>query len=146
MARESDTTRTRPDWYYTQSAVIPYRLRDGVAEFLLITSRKRRRWVLPKGIVEPELSAAESAAKEALEEAGLRGRVSAEPVGRYEYRKWGGTCGVEVFTMEVEKVLDHWPEEYRDRDWLAPEEAASRVEETALKVLLLSTASRLGVR
>ena len=144
MARESETRRTRPDWYYTQSAVIPYRLRAGVMEVLLVTSRKRKRWVVPKGIVEPSLSAAESAAKEALEEAGIRGRVLAAPAGRYEYRKWGGTCVVEVFTMQVEEVLEHWPEEYRDREWLRPEEAASRVQEPALEALLLSTAIRLG--
>lgn len=144
MDSEPDSTRTRPDGYYTQSAVIPYRRRDGRLELLLVTSRKRKRWVLPKGIVEPGMSAAESAAKEALEEAGIRGRVSVEPVGRYEYRKWGGTCTVEVFTMEVEEVLDHWPEEFRGREWMTPREAAGRVEEPALEALLVSVALRLS--
>ena len=136
--------RTRPDWYYVQSAVIPYRVRDGRAEILLITSRKRKRWVLPKGIREPDLSAADSAAKEAMEEAGLVGRVSAEPAGRYDYPKWGGTCSVEVFIMQVESVLDRWPEEFREREWLSPEEAAGRVEEPELARLLLSAARRLS--
>lgn len=133
------TVRTKPDGYYEQSAVIPYRLRDGRLEVLLITSRKRKRWVLPKGVREPDLSAAESAAKEALEEAGIGGRVSAEAVGRYAYRKWGGTCRVEVFAMEVESVLDRWAEDFREREWLTPEEAARRVDEPALQRLLLST-------
>jgi phosphohistidine phosphatase len=135
--------RSRPDGHYIQSAVIPYRLRQGRVEVLLITSRKRRRWVLPKGIREPGMSAAESAAKEALEEAGVEGPVSAEPVGRYQYRKWGGTCTVEVFTMAVESVLDRWPEQFRDRQWLTPEEAARRVEEPDLERLLLLAARRL---
>ena len=144
MDSQPESSHTRPDWYYTQSAVIPYRRRAGEIEVLLITSRKRKRWVLPKGIVEPKLSAAASAAKEALEEAGIRGHVAAEAVGRYEYRKWGGTCAVEVFTMEVAEVLDRWPEGFRDRQWLAPREAAARVREPELGRLILATARRLG--
>ncbi len=135
--------RSRPDGYYTQAAVIPYRSGPEGLEILLVTSRKRKRWVIPKGICEPDLSAAESAAKEAFEEAGIRGRVSGEPVGRYDYRKWGGTCRVEVFTMAVETVLDEWPEDFRDRRWLRPEEAVLRVEEAGLQRLLRSTAERL---
>ncbi len=130
--------RTKPDWHYTQSAVIPYRRQAGRVRFLLITSRKRRRWILPKGICERGMSASASAAKEALEEAGVRGRVAAEPLGRYEYRKWGGTCRVEVFTMLVEEILERWPEQFRDREWLTPEEAAGRVEEEDLGRLLLA--------
>ena len=134
----------RPAWHYRQSAVIPHRRRQGGLELLLITSRKRKRWVLPKGIVEPGLTPAASAAKEALEEAGVEGEVSAEPVGRYEYEKWGGTCRVEVFTLAVETVLGRWPEEFRERRWLSPEEAARRVEEPELRRLLLATARRVG--
>lgn len=136
--------RSRPHYYYRQSAAIPWRHRHGRIELLLITSRKRRRWILPKGIVEPELSPAESAAKEALEEAGVVGSISAEPVGRYEYGKWGGVCSVDVFTLRVESVLERWQEEYRQRHWLRPEEAARRVEEPELGRLLLATARRLA--
>lgn len=135
--------RTRPDWYYTQSAVIPYLRQAGGVRFLLITSRKRSRWILPKGICEPGMSASASAAKEALEEAGVRGRVAAEPVGRYEYRKWGGTCRVEVFTMLVEEILERWPEQFRDREWLTPEEAAGRVEEEDLARLLVAIGQKI---
>ena len=129
--------RTRPDGYYRQSAVIPWRLRDGRVEVLLITSRKRKRWVVPKGIHEPGLTAAASAAKEALEEAGVSGEVSSEPVGEYAYRKWGGTCRVVVFTLRVESGLRRWPEEFRDREWLSPEAAAARIDEPDLRRLVL---------
>ena len=40
-------------------------------------------------------------------------------------------------------VLDEWPEQFRDRQWLTPEEAARRVEEPALGRLLLATARHL---
>jgi phosphohistidine phosphatase len=70
-----------PAWMYRQSAVIPYRRGPSGLEVLLVTSRKGTRWVLPKGVVEPDLSPAASAAKEALEEAGVRGPIDDEPLG-----------------------------------------------------------------
>ena len=62
--------KTKPGYFYIQSGVLPYRVEGGVMRVLLITSQGGRRWVIPKGIVEPGLSAVVSAAKEALEEAG----------------------------------------------------------------------------
>ena len=126
----------KPRHFYRQSAVIPYRIRHGKVEVLLITSRKGKRWILPKGICEPDLSSAESAAKEALEEAGVEGRTSESIVGTYDYQKWGGTCTVQVFAMRVETVHEEWLESHRLRIWLSPTEAAERVDETALRALL----------
>ncbi|MDJ0958986.1 MAG: NUDIX hydrolase [Arenicellales bacterium] len=127
-----------PDYFFVQSAVIPYRKHHGDIEILLITSRKKRRWVIPKGVKEPELSPTDSAAQEALEEAGIEGQVSEYPIGHYEYDKWGGTCRVVVFTMKVEKVHAEWLESYRDREWVSIEQAASRVNEKQLKKMLRS--------
>jgi phosphohistidine phosphatase len=133
--------RTRPDYYYRQSAVIPYRPRSGGGvEILLITTRKRRRWIVPKGVVEPDLEPAESAVKEAFEEAGIRGSVAREPIGAFEYVKWGGTCRVSVFPMEVDEVLASWPEDFRGREWMTPDRAADRVREPDLRELILTMA------
>jgi len=128
---------TKPDYFYRQSAVIPFRRGHAGLEIMLITSRKRRRWVVPKGIVEPGLTEAESAAKEALEEAGITGRVLPKPVGSFEYEKWGGTCQVAVYAMEVEQELATWLEEFRDREWVNSAEAADRVLEPKLKEMIL---------
>ncbi len=125
--------RIVPEYFYTQSAVIPYQERGGVVEVLMITSRKRKRWVMPKGVKEPDLSPQESAAKEALEEAGIQGAVSKVPIGRYQYDKWGGTCTVDVYTMQVKTVLDEWEESFRDREWVSLNEAVRRVSEPELK-------------
>ncbi len=125
--------RVVPEYFYTQSAVIPYRERGGDVEILMITSRKRKRWVMPKGVKEPELSPQESAAKEALEEAGIQGAVSKVPIGSYQYDKWGGTCTVDVYTMQVSTVLDEWEESFRDREWVSLDEAGRRVSEPELK-------------
>jgi phosphohistidine phosphatase len=134
----------KPAHYFSQSAVVPYRRHGGKVQILLITSRNRKRWVVPKGVRELDLSPAESAAQEALEEAGIRGRVSKESVGSYVYRKWGGTCTVELFVMKVESVLDEWQESERDREWLAPEEAAARVNEAELARLILAVARQVS--
>ena len=126
-----------PGWFFNQSGVIPYRVRDGEIEVLLITSLKRKRWVIPKGVVEPRMSPADSAVQEAWEEAGLVGQVSGTSPGSYVYHKWGGTCYVEVFLLRVETILEDWPEAgLRDRQWLGLEEAAGRVNEEELKQII----------
>jgi 8-oxo-dGTP pyrophosphatase MutT (NUDIX family) len=119
---------------YRQAAVIPYRKGPSGLEVLLVTSRKGTSWVLPNDVVEPNLSPAASAANEALEEAGVRGAIDAEPLGTYQYRKWGGICTVQVFVMEVEEVVADWPEaRTRRRAWLPVDDARRRVDEEGLK-------------
>lgn len=125
-----------PDYYYNQSAVIPVRGAGEALRVLMISSRTGKRWVFPKGIVEPELSPRESAAKEAFEEAGIEGEVLPEPVGAYTYEKWGGTCAVAVFVMRVEQVAGAWLESFRKREWVTPEEAIRRVREERLQEIL----------
>ncbi|MBF0428773.1 MAG: NUDIX hydrolase [Magnetococcales bacterium] len=124
------------DYCYNQSAVIPVRGSGEALRILMISSRTSKRWVIPKGIVEPDLSPQASAAKEALEEAGIEGTVMPDSIGTYEYEKWGGTCVAQVFVMRVEKVHDHWLESFRERVWLSVEEAAQRVKEEKLREIL----------
>ena len=127
----------KPAYYYAQSGVIPYqRGEDGGWRVLLITSNKGKRWVIPKGIVEPGDTSAESAAEEAWEEAGIRGRVHEPAVGRYEYEKWGGVCDVEVFLMRVDQVADEWDESHRDRRWFDPDNTAEKMRERDLAALI----------
>jgi 8-oxo-dGTP pyrophosphatase MutT (NUDIX family) len=129
--------KTRPFWFYRQSGVIAYRMNDGAPEIVLVTSRNRHRWVIPKGVVEIGMSAVESAAKEAYEEAGVRGEADAEPIGSYEYSKWNGVCTVEIFLLRVTELLDEWPEEdERERRWVSVEEAVETLQEEGLKVLV----------
>jgi len=133
-----------PDWMYRQSAVIPYRQGANGPEVLLVTSRKGKRWVLPKGVVEPELPPAVSAEKEALEEAGVRGAIDDQPLGTYQYRKWGGTCTVEVFAMAVEEEAPDWLEAAtRKREWLTFDEARKRVDEEGLRQIFDRFVERL---
>ena len=128
---------TRPSWFYRQSGVIPFRQLDGRLEVMLVTTRRHKGWIIPKGIIEPGLSAAESAVREAWEEAGICGAIRSVPVGEYQYAKWGGTCTVQVFLFRVDEVLERWPEAaIRGRIWVSPEEAGVRVREEGLQPLL----------
>lgn len=135
----------KPEWFYRQSGVIPYRMRQGGVEVALVTNRRNRRWVIPKGIVEPGLSAADSALVEAWEEAGLRGVLQPEPIGEYRYAKWGGECTVQVFLLAVAEETGDWPEAgIRRREWLSPEAAAARVREPELASMIVGLFARLG--
>lgn len=125
-----------PDHYFNQSAVIPVRKHNGRLEVLLISSRKRKHWVIPKGVKEPELSGPDSAAKEALEEAGIEGDVEPDALGTYRYDKWGGTCTVDVYLMFVTEVHDAWEEQYRDREWVDVGTAVERLQEPDLKKIV----------
>jgi 8-oxo-dGTP pyrophosphatase MutT (NUDIX family) len=129
---------------YEQSGVIPYRRAISGWQFLLITSRNARRWLIPKGLIEPDLSAADSALKEAFEEAGIRGRIVGQPIGSYCYEKWGGICQVQVFLCEVTAELSKWPEQtVRQRAWYDVEDAVAIIEDPALRALLQQAADQL---
>ena len=138
--------RDRPAYYYTQSAVIPYRLEQGRVEVLVVRSSQGKHWVVPKGIADVGLSLQESAAKEALEEAGVEGVVDPEPLGSYRYPKWGGTCDVTVYPMAVSREIPEsaWEERHRGRQWLSPASAASLLKQAELRSMVAELMKRLG--
>ena len=125
-----------------QYAALPMRRVNGRLEVMLITSRETRRWVVPKGWPMEGLSAAEAAAREAYEEAGVEGTVATSPLGHYHYDKRlknGGRrrCRGDVFALEISEELDTWPEAgQRGRRWFDPAGAALAVEEPDLAELL----------
>ena len=142
---ESSVTTSMEAVDYEQSGVVPFRRAAGGMEVLLITSRRRRRWIVPKGFLEGHLSPAESAAAEAYQEAGVKGRVIEPPIGEYRYRKWGGVCRVRVFALRVDEVLDEWPEsDIRRRMWMSIESASEAVKTEGLKAILRRTATQIG--
>jgi phosphohistidine phosphatase len=126
-----------PDWIYRQSGVIPFRWNGEDLEVLVISSKGGKRWVVPKGIVEPGMSSAASAAAEAREKAGIEGQVGEASVGSYRYRKWGGTCTVDLYPMLVRRDLPEWPESgQRRRRWLDVRKAARKVDRKKLRKLI----------
>ena len=110
-------------------------------EILLVTSLRTRRWILPKGWPQDGISLAQSAANEALEEAGVIGDIAADPIGRYHYLKEKNgsalPCAVDVFSLFLTKEHGTWAEkEKRQKLWLPAERAAAKVAETGLRRLL----------
>ncbi len=110
--------------YFKQSGVIPiYK-----GKVVLITARGSRRWIIPKGSIEWELSAQDSAAKEALEEAGVKGEVFPEEIGTYTYDKLGGRYKVRLYIMKVTKLKENWDEKhFRKRKLVSPKQAIKKV-------------------
>jgi diphosphoinositol-polyphosphate diphosphatase len=112
-------------------------------EVLMLNSKKGPRGaddgrdlIFPKGGWETDETSAEAAARESMEEGGVRGRISTlqntyEFVSRSRVRAGHdgdeAKCVAHVFTMEVEEELERWPEErVRTRHWLTPAEAWCR--------------------
>ncbi len=127
-----------------QSGAVPYRLNDQQLEVLLVTSRSRRHWIVPKGVIEYNLSPATSAAKEAEEEAGVRGTIIPKPLGVYTRRKAEGTLEVILFPLAVTEVLSVWPEEHlRRRRWTTISEARIMIDQPELAHLVCLLPHRL---
>jgi 8-oxo-dGTP pyrophosphatase MutT (NUDIX family) len=126
----------------TQYGALPFRIEDGVVQVLLATSRETRRWVIPKGWPMKGKSPHRSAAREAFEEAGVKGSVETRALGSYSYEKRlkdGATvtCRVEVFPLRVEQQRRRWPEHaQRETKWFDPAEAAAAVQEPELATLI----------
>jgi 8-oxo-dGTP pyrophosphatase MutT (NUDIX family) len=112
-------------------------------EILVVTSRDSGRWLIPKGWPMKQKDPHEAAAIEALQEAGVRGKVRKKPVGSYTYLKMlddGDVvpCVVDVFQIEATKQAEKYKEKgERTLAWVSPDEAARRVREIELKSLLV---------
>jgi 8-oxo-dGTP pyrophosphatase MutT (NUDIX family) len=72
-----------------QFAALPYRVAAEGLEILLVTSRDTRRWVIPKGWPLKREKPHASAAREALEEAGVTGKIGKVAIGDYAYAHAG---------------------------------------------------------
>ena len=86
--------------YFKQSGVIP--VYEG--KVVAITARGSKRWIVPKGNIPNSLSARKSAAKEALEEAGIKGKVLSVSDEELEIEPSKGTK-LTVLRGAVGKVL-----------------------------------------
>ncbi len=140
------------DAAYIQYGALPYRLdAEGRPEVLLVTSRRTRRWILPKGWPIKGLKPANSAAREAFEEAGIVGEVDSRPVGEFCYDKLfertglSSPCAVEVFALKVTHQLETWPEAgQRQTRWAHAEDLPVMVEDVDLLRFIEEALARLG--
>jgi 8-oxo-dGTP pyrophosphatase MutT (NUDIX family) len=127
-----------------QYGVLPYRFSEtNSLEVLLVTTRQSRRWIIPKGWPIKGLKPPKSAAREASEEAGIRGSVGAKSIGVFSYEKrleensGAVPCEVRVFPMLVKRQLDTWPEAHeRETRWFEPSKALSAIKDGGLRELI----------
>ncbi|KAM7505242.1 hypothetical protein LguiB_004146 [Lonicera macranthoides] len=120
---------------------IPYKYRyaDGISddesekivEVLMINSASGPGLLFPKGGWENDETVEEAAAREALEEAGVRGDLK-HFLGTYNFKSKTlqdefspeGLCKAYMFALYVKEELDTWPEQsLRRRSWLTIPEA-----------------------
>jgi 8-oxo-dGTP pyrophosphatase MutT (NUDIX family) len=123
-----------------QYAALPWRDLDGM-EIMLVSSRETKRWIIPKGWPMAGRSGSAAAAIEAIEEAGLLGIISAEPIGFYTYAKRFTRrvepCRVEVYALRVSRQRDDWPEKHeRETRWFPAAEAMEAVSDPELADLI----------
>ena len=74
---------------------MPYRFtKSDAPEILLVTTRQTKRWIIPKGWPIKGLKPAKSAAREAYEQAGIRGSVKTKAIGIFAHEKRSDEDGV----------------------------------------------------
>jgi ADP-ribose pyrophosphatase YjhB (NUDIX family) len=93
-------------------------------EILIVTTRQSRRWIVPKGWPIKRLTPSKSAAREAFEEAGVRGKI--------------GAAGHEA----KRRVAEH---RQRVVQWVDPEKAIALIREPELKAIVAKFAKRASV-
>ena len=112
-----------------QASALPFRIYRSKLQILLITSRNGKKWIVPKGIIEPGDSDRYTALKETQEEAGVNGKVLKKSIGVYSYEKWNSICEVNLYPLKVTEVYDEWDEShFRKRRWINAKRAIKKVE------------------
>ena len=128
---------------HQQVAALCWRRKAGELQFLLVTTRKTRRWTPPRGWPMVDKTASEAAAQEAWEEAGVIGVAAETPLGVYRYDKLmskggvGAPVEVRLFPLEVRERRKCFPEAgQRNQKWMDRAQAADAVREPDLKRLI----------
>jgi 8-oxo-dGTP pyrophosphatase MutT (NUDIX family) len=133
-----------------QVAALPYRYReDGLVDFLVITSRRTARLIVPKGWPMKGKSDCRAAAIEAHQEAGVRGQVGNQPIGQFSYFKDLDNIEVpvvaSVFLLKVKRVKSRWKEAAsRRREWMSASDAAAALSDRELAALVEQAGAMLG--
>lgn len=132
-----------------QTGALPWRIAKGSKpEVLLVTGRRSRRWIIPKGWPMLGRSLADAAAREAYEEAGVHGTVDPKPLGSFRHIKRNvfGSLEVEILVhlMSVHEELPDWPERgQRNRRWFTVKEAVAVIESKELCAMIARVGKRL---
>ena len=112
-----------------QVAAVCYRHQRAGIQFLLVNTHGGGKWTFPKGDPDPHLSHSQSAAREALEEAGVVGTIENRHFHLYIHSKgvFWKRPGVQefvikAFLLEVQEIRGGH-EENRNPTWFSAEAA-----------------------
>jgi len=105
-----------------QFGAIPYVIREEEILVLMITSNTQERWIFPKGSADGDETPASAAAREAMEEAGVEGRMHEDIQLEVQSLKQvdGATTDLSVtyIPMLMETQHEDWSErKKRRRHW-----------------------------
>ncbi|KAG2562426.1 hypothetical protein PVAP13_8KG261903 [Panicum virgatum] len=138
-ARQGRLRQRYEGCYRLVSGCIPYMLKEeggessscqdvlGRLQVLMISTLKRGDLIFPKGGWEDDESIDEAACREAFEEAGVKGVISATPLGEWIFKSKSkqNSCGLQgackgfMFGLQVTELLEIWPEQVtHGRRWL----------------------------
>ena len=135
-----------------QVAALPIRNdAQGRLRVMLMTSRETKRLIIPKGWPMKGRKDHRAAAIEAMEEAGLVGRIHRKSMGTYIYwkrmRDHFDLCRVKVFVLEVVRQLPVWREQdERTIGWLLADDAADLVDDAGLSRIIRKLPKRVPNR
>lgn len=129
-----------------QYGALPYAIVDGQLVVLLITSRGRGKWIFPKGRLIEGLTPWETAAREAEEEAGVRGEIEELSIGSYVLPvtdERPQPVVVDIFPLRVTEQLESWKEQRsRYRHWAVLGEAKRLITHEGLADVAVALARR----
>lgn len=108
--------------------IIPFDIKDKAIAVLFVTSQTRGRWILPKGLAQPDETHEKTCHREGFEEAGVKGKA----IMHYPLTALIGkttdagieTIPVTYYPYFVKKQVDKWPDmDTRQRHWALIEDA-----------------------
>jgi 8-oxo-dGTP pyrophosphatase MutT (NUDIX family) len=123
-----------------QFGAVPFRVRRGRIEVMLVTARDGKRWLVPKGW-PMKRGPRYTARKEAFEESGVKGKVQRKPLGTLKYRKKIRSrrtkVNLRLYPLAVKKQVRRFPErKQRLRRWFSLKRAVERCRDPGLGRLL----------
>lgn len=111
-----------------------YRFDEQGIKVVLIRSKDRDSWSLPKGLIEPRETPQEAARREAQEETGLQGNIICK-IGTVKYTytaKWESPP-VKVFKIVTFYLMEHSGGDTKLHDWEVAEVAWYPIDEAISK-------------
>lgn len=124
------------------ACAVPFRWRDGRAEFLLVTPAGETAWRFPNAEFAIETGEDQPLSAPVGDEIGLRGALSDVPLGEFALARSDGADVVVAYLMEVAHDESGACPHLRTR-WCLPEEARIRIRRKPLRRLVDAAVHRL---